>query len=168
MTHESGFGLNTDILETNLINIVLLIGLLFFAFADSVRTNLKNRQDKICETLDNAANKLIVANFRYKDSVEFLEKLRKQALELQKEKIQELRKTRDISFSQFEPYVNEEIEAVKSLVFGGARSFDRELLNNIFSLYDKHQTEPNTKSTEQDANINENKRFRKSSGQRRW
>jgi F-type H+-transporting ATPase subunit b len=166
MGHESGFGLNTDILETNLINIVLLIGLLIFAFADSVRTNLKNRQDKICETLDNAANKLIVANFRYKDSVEFLEKLRKQALELQKEKIQELRKTRDISFSQFEPYVSEEIEAVKSLVFGGARSFDRELINNIFSLYDRHQTE--SKLIEQNLNTNENKRFRKSSGQRRW
>nr|YP_009550805.1 ATP synthase CF0 subunit I [Eustigmatophyceae sp. Mont 10/10-1w]QAA11738.1 ATP synthase CF0 subunit I [Eustigmatophyceae sp. Mont 10/10-1w] len=166
MAHESGFGLNTDILETNLINIVLLIGLLVFAFADSVRTNLKNRQDKICETLDNAANKLIVANFRYKDSVEFLEKLRKQALELQKEKIQELRKTRDISFSQFEPYVSEEIEAVKSLVFGGARSFDRELINNIFSLYDKHQTEP--KLMGQNSNTNESKSFRKSSGQRRW
>lgn len=165
MTHEAGFGINTDILETNLINIVLLIGLLVFAFADSVRTNLKDRQDKICETLDNAANKLIVANFRYKDSVEFLEKLRKQALELQKEKIAELRKTREVSFSQFEPYVGEEIAAVKSLVFGGARSFDRELINNIFGLYDKHQTEPNKKFTDK-ANT-QNKRFRKSSGQGR-
>lgn len=168
MTHESGFGLNTDILETNLINIVLLIGLLIFAFADSVRTSLKNRQDKICETLDNAANRLIVANFRYKDSVEFLEKLRKQALDLQKEKIAELRKTRDTSFSQFQPYVDEEIDAIKSLIFGGARSFDRELVNNIFTLYDKHQSGSNTKLTQQNSNLSENKRFRNSSGQRRW
>lgn len=168
MTHESGFGINTDILETNLINIVLLIGLLVFAFADSVRTNLQERQTKICETLDNAANRLIVANFRYKDSVEFLEKLRKQAVELQKEKIAELRKTRDLSFSKFEPYVNEEIGAIKSLVFGGARSFDRELLNNIFSLYDKHQIEPTLNLTQYNSSVNENKRFRGSSGQRRW
>ena len=44
---EAGFGINTDILETNLINILLLIGLLIFAFADSVRTSLKSRQEKI-------------------------------------------------------------------------------------------------------------------------
>jgi F0F1-type ATP synthase membrane subunit b/b' len=167
MTHESGFGINTDILETNLINIVLLIGLLIFSFADSIRTSLSSRQDKICEALDNAANRLIVANFRYKDSVEFLEKLRTQALDLQKEKIADLRKTRDTSFAQFEPYVAEEIEAIKSVVFGGARSFDRELINNIFSLYDKHQAECGNKLIDQNFGINQNKRFRKSSGQRR-
>ena len=60
---ETGFGINTDILETNAINIALLIGLLIFSFGDSVRTSLKARQDKISDNLDNAANRLILANF---------------------------------------------------------------------------------------------------------
>ena len=46
MTHESAFGLNTNLLETNLINILLLIGLLFFAFADFIKTSLNDRQNK--------------------------------------------------------------------------------------------------------------------------
>lgn len=71
---EAGFGINTDILETNLINILLLIGLLIFSFADSVKTSLKSRQERISDNLDNAANRLILANFRYKDTVESLEK----------------------------------------------------------------------------------------------
>jgi len=81
---EAGFGINTDILETNVINIALLIGLLIFSFGDSVRTSLKTRQDRISDNLDNAANRLILANFRYKDSVEALEKVRTKAIELQR------------------------------------------------------------------------------------
>ena len=91
---EAGFGINTDILETNLINILLLIGLLIFAFAYSVRTSLKSRQERISDNLDNAANRLILANFRYKDTVESLEKIRIKAIDLQKEKIEELRQTK--------------------------------------------------------------------------
>ena len=136
---EAGFGINTDILETNLINILLLIGLLIFAFADSVRTSLKSRQERISDNLDNAANRLILANFRYKDTVESLEKIRTKAIDLQREKIEELKQTKTSNFAQFQPYVVEEVKALKALVLGQYRSFDRQLINRIFRSYQKHE-----------------------------
>jgi len=144
---EAGFGINTDILETNLINILLLIGLLIFAFADSVRTSLKSRQERISDNLDNAANRLILANFRYKDTVESLEKIRTKAIDLQKEKIEELRQTKTSNFAQFQPYVVEEVKALKALVLGQYRSFDRQLINRIFRSYQKHENSPSKKLT---------------------
>lgn len=138
---EAGFGINTDILETNLINIVLLIGLLIFAFTDSVRTSLKTRQEQISDNLDNAANRLILANFRYKDAVESLENIRTKAIELQREKIQELRLTKETNFSQFQPYIVDEVKALKALVLGQYRSFDRQLINRLFRSYQKHESQ---------------------------
>jgi F-type H+-transporting ATPase subunit b len=136
---EAGFGINTDILETNLINILLLIGLLIFSFADSVKTSLKSRQERISDNLDNAANRLILANFRYKDTVESLEKIRTKAIDLQREKIEELRQTKTSNFAQFQPYVVEEVKALKALVLGQYRSFDRQLVNRIFRSYQNHE-----------------------------
>lgn len=136
---ESGFGINTDILETNLINILLLIGILFFAFADSVKTGLKTRQDEISDNLDNAANKLILANFRYKDAVESLDKIRTKAIELQREKLEELKQTKETNFSQFQPYILDEINALKVLVLGQYRSFDRQLVKRLFRSYQNHE-----------------------------
>lgn len=140
MSSEAGFGINTDILETNLVNIVLLIGLLIFAFADSIKTSLKTRQEKISDNLDNAANRLILANFRYKDAVESLEKIRTKAIELQREKISELRQTKETSFSQFQPYILDEVKALKALVLGQYRSFDRQLINKLFRSYQQHES----------------------------
>nr|YP_010478685.1 ATP synthase CF0 subunit I [Eustigmatophyceae sp. WTwin 8/9 T-6m6.8]UVI60990.1 ATP synthase CF0 subunit I [Eustigmatophyceae sp. WTwin 8/9 T-6m6.8] len=140
MSSEAGFGINTDILETNLVNIVLLIGLLIFAFADSVKTSLKTRQEKISDNLDNAANRLILANFRYKDAVESLEKIRTKAIELQREKISELRQTKEANFSQFQPYILDEVKALKALVLGQYRSFDRQLINKLFRSYQQHES----------------------------
>lgn len=137
---EAGFGINTDILETNLINIVLLIGVLFFAFAESVSSGLKSRQDQISDNLDNAANKLILANFRYKDAVESLNKIRTKTIDLQREKLQELRQTKEANFSQFQPYVLDEVKALKVLVLGQYRSFDRQLVNRLFKSYQTYET----------------------------
>ena len=54
ISHE-GFGLNTNILETNVINIGLLIGLLIYSFSDVVKSTLKEREESISLNLDTAA-----------------------------------------------------------------------------------------------------------------
>ncbi|MBD0302817.1 MAG: F0F1 ATP synthase subunit B, partial [Tolypothrix sp. T3-bin4] len=46
---EGGFGLNLDILETNLINLALLIGILFY-FGRKVLTNILNERRINIET----------------------------------------------------------------------------------------------------------------------
>jgi F-type H+-transporting ATPase subunit b len=55
---EGGFGLNLDILETNLINLAILIGILFY-FGRKVLTNILNeRQSKIATAIQEAEARL--------------------------------------------------------------------------------------------------------------
>ena len=132
---EAGFGLNTDILETNLINILLLIGLLFISFADTVKTGLKDREAEILANLDSAANKLIGANYSYKESLAKFVYLKTKAIEVQEEKLVQLRNIREQSVKQFEPYLDNEIEAVKKISLGQYSSFDVALISGIFQVY---------------------------------
>jgi len=51
---EGGFGLNTNILETNLINLVIIIGVLFFFGRKFLGKNLSERRSKIEEAIQEA------------------------------------------------------------------------------------------------------------------
>ncbi|MEW6492034.1 MAG: F0F1 ATP synthase subunit B [Cyanobacteriota bacterium] len=51
---EGGFGLNTDILETNLINLVIIIGVLFFFGRKFLGNTLSERRSKIEEAIRDA------------------------------------------------------------------------------------------------------------------
>jgi F-type H+-transporting ATPase subunit b len=54
---EGGFGLNTDILNTNLINLALLVGILFY-YGKPLLTNILNeRRSKIIEQIQAAEQK---------------------------------------------------------------------------------------------------------------
>jgi F-type H+-transporting ATPase subunit b len=61
---SEGFGINPDILETNVINILLLLALLFFTLGNSLRDNLANRQKKIINNVQDAEKRLNEANDR--------------------------------------------------------------------------------------------------------
>lgn len=136
---QAEFGINTNILETNLINILLLIGLLIVSFADSAQTALKDREKKISSNFEMAANRIYLANSRYKEALESLEKIRTKSIDLQKEKVEELRQTKTLIFDKFQPFVIEEVNALKTLVLGQYRSFDKQLVNGIFRFYQKHE-----------------------------
>ena len=49
--HEGGFGLNLDILDTNLINLLILIGVLYFYGSKIVGNILSERREKIARQL---------------------------------------------------------------------------------------------------------------------
>lgn len=62
---EAFFQLNPNILETNLVNILILIGLLIYANKVSFSTSLEERQNKIIQTLENAQNDVVKASNYY-------------------------------------------------------------------------------------------------------
>lgn len=84
---HQGFGINTNFLEANLINLAILVGLLFF-YGRKVLTNLLNdRRDKIAEVLleaearnKQAADALVVEQQKLADSKTQAEKIRSEAL----------------------------------------------------------------------------------------
>jgi F-type H+-transporting ATPase subunit b len=59
-----GFGLNTDILETNLINIIILIVLLVYVLGNFLKENLSSRQEQIISSIQDGEKRLNEANER--------------------------------------------------------------------------------------------------------
>lgn len=53
-SEEAFLEINSNFLETNVINILLLVGLLIYAYKVSFSTTLENRQKEIVQTIENA------------------------------------------------------------------------------------------------------------------
>ena len=62
---EALFQLNTNFLETNVINIGLLIGILIYANKTSFSVGLENRQKEIIQTIENAQKDVVNASNYY-------------------------------------------------------------------------------------------------------
>ena len=133
ISHE-GFGLNTNILETNVINIGLLIGLLSYSFSDVVKSTLKEREESISLNLDTAANKLIFANQQFKDAEEALSAIRLKAKEI---KIQTIKQKEQLVTSEIQKFKNElvsEIGSYKQLLSERKRYLDNETYFSYLKL----------------------------------
>ena len=116
LSHEEGFGFNTNILETNAINIALLVGLLFYSFADVVKSTLQSREESISLNLDNAANKLIFANQRFKEAEEALETIRIKAKEIKLQTIIQKEKVLTAESKKFKEELVFELNSYKRLL----------------------------------------------------
>jgi F-type H+-transporting ATPase subunit b len=77
---NDGFTLNTDILETNLINIVLLVAILFKVVGDALKASLINRRQKIINDVNDAEKRLVNAKERLSEANTSLIDSRIQAL----------------------------------------------------------------------------------------
>ena len=133
ISHE-GFGLNTNILETNAINIGLLIGLLIYSFSDVIKSTLKEREESISLNLDTAANKLIFANQQFKDAEEALSAIRLKAKEI---KIQTITQKEQLVTSEIQKFKNElvsEIGSYKQLLSERKRYLDNETYFSYLKL----------------------------------
>jgi len=126
LSHEEGFGFNTNILETNAINIALLIGLLFYSFADVVKSTLQSREESISLNLDNAANKLIFANQRFKEAEEALEAIRIKAKEIKLQTIIQKEKVLTAESKKFKEELVYELNSYKRLLAERKKYFDNE------------------------------------------
>jgi F-type H+-transporting ATPase subunit b len=82
--HSGGFGLNTNILDTNIINLTVVLGVLVTVGGDALRSILTNRKEAILSSLQEAEQKA-------KDAVLQLEEA-KTALSSAKSKAEEIRK----------------------------------------------------------------------------
>jgi F-type H+-transporting ATPase subunit b len=52
--HEAGFGLNLDILDTNLLNLAILVGVLVYFGRNALGNILRERQERIAEAIQEA------------------------------------------------------------------------------------------------------------------
>ena len=68
IAHEEGIGLNLDILETGVINIIALVGILFYAGKDFLGSYLKLRNETIVKNVKDAENRLKEAEERLEEA----------------------------------------------------------------------------------------------------
>jgi F-type H+-transporting ATPase subunit b len=92
---EGSFGINTDILDTNVVNLALLIALLVYAGRDFLGSALDERQKEIIKGIQDAEKRLTEAESRYNEANKQLEQAQviikqiKQESELAKKNILE-------------------------------------------------------------------------------
>jgi F-type H+-transporting ATPase subunit b len=69
------FGLNTDILETNIINIAILVFGLFSFVGGIVKTSMAERKQKIVESVQASENRINEARLRFEEAQRQLEQV---------------------------------------------------------------------------------------------
>jgi len=62
------FGLNTDIFETNVINIAILLVGLFIFIGDILKTSMSERKQKIVESVQASENRINEAKLRFEEA----------------------------------------------------------------------------------------------------
>lgn len=67
-SETEGFGLNSDILETNLINIIILIVLLVYVLGSFLKESLSLRQEQIISNIEEGEKRLNEANERLREA----------------------------------------------------------------------------------------------------
>jgi F-type H+-transporting ATPase subunit b len=80
-----GFGFNTNILETNVINLAVVIGVVVTFVGDAVRELLKNRKDTILTNLQEADNRALEAQEKLNEAKSQLAIAQKKAVEIQEQ-----------------------------------------------------------------------------------
>nr|YP_010337784.1 ATP synthase CFO B subunit subunit I [Sahlingia subintegra]UNJ17369.1 ATP synthase CFO B subunit subunit I [Sahlingia subintegra] len=70
---ETGFGINTDIFETNVINIGILLGIVIYAGKPFLTSALRARQDKVLASIQEAEEKLQQSTTRLLEAQKQLE-----------------------------------------------------------------------------------------------
>lgn len=80
---KEGIGLNLDILETGLINIIALIGILIYAGNDLLMPVLAERNNTIIANVKDAENRLIEAETRLSEAQNQIEQARLMISEMQ-------------------------------------------------------------------------------------
>jgi F-type H+-transporting ATPase subunit b len=68
ISQEGGFGINTDIFDTGIINLALLLGLLFIVGKDFLNESLGDRQKEIIRGVEDAETRLNEANSRLNEA----------------------------------------------------------------------------------------------------
>jgi len=92
LAENEGFGINTNLLETNVLNLAVVIGILFYFGKDLLLDTLKNRKEAILKSLQDSVEKkmeavdnLNAAKLQFRKAEEKSEEIRSQGKTLAKQ-----------------------------------------------------------------------------------
>jgi F-type H+-transporting ATPase subunit b len=97
---RQGFGLNTNLLETNILNLAVVIGVVIKVVGDSLRSLLDQRRRTILSTLQEADLKATEAKQRLEAAQRTLEEARSRVQEIRIQTIQAVEREKSTSQEQ--------------------------------------------------------------------
>jgi F-type H+-transporting ATPase subunit b len=80
-----GFGFNFDIIETNILNLTVVIGVVVYLGGDVLRSLLSERKQKIIGTLQNATERFLEAEQKREEAKEKVQRAQAKALEIREQ-----------------------------------------------------------------------------------
>ena len=72
---EGSFGINTDVFDTNIINLVIFVGFVFVVLSKSLTETLKTRQEKVISSIQEAEERLKQAQNRLTEAEKQLDQI---------------------------------------------------------------------------------------------
>jgi F-type H+-transporting ATPase subunit b len=99
---RQGFGLNTDLFETNILNLAVVFSIVIKIVGDSLKTLLKQRRKTILSTLKEVDQKAIEAEQQLKEAKRELEAARLRCKEIQDQTVQSIERENSLAQKQLE------------------------------------------------------------------
>jgi F-type H+-transporting ATPase subunit b len=103
---RQGFGLNTNLLETNVLNLAVVVGVVIKVVGDSLRSLLDQRRRTILSTLQEADLKAREAKQRLEAAQRTLEEARSRVQEIRIQTIQAVEREKSVAQNQLERDLN--------------------------------------------------------------
>jgi F-type H+-transporting ATPase subunit b len=99
---RQGFGLNTNLFETNILNLAVVVGVVIKVVGDSLRSLLDQRRQSILSTLQEADLKAKKAKERLEAAQRTLEEARLRVQEIRIQTVQAIEREKSIAQKQLE------------------------------------------------------------------
>lgn len=101
LEEKEGFGFNGNILETNVLNLAVVLGIVIFFVGQNLLSTLDNRKETILSNLREANLRANEAKEKFNKAKELLQSAEKKALEIRKEGVLKKEKEQSIIMEQF-------------------------------------------------------------------
>lgn len=122
--HESGFGINTNILETNIINLAAVVGIVVSFVGNNLTALLEDRKKTILSNLEEANQRAIEAQQKLANAKAQLELAKKKAQEIRQEgiarassEINTVVSEHEIRLAKLQEFQNETVQFYKQKAF---------------------------------------------------
>jgi len=123
---ESGFGINTNLLQTNVLNIAVVIGVLFYLGKDTVTNLLQERRSRIVQSIEDADNRYRQAQQRLEQAQEQLRNAQNKAEEIKSQGDTQVEEAKQALLQQAEEQMDQlEASSKSSLKFAEQQAFQQ-------------------------------------------
>nr|YP_009296859.1 ATP synthase CFO B chain subunit I [Bangiopsis subsimplex]AOM66202.1 ATP synthase CFO B chain subunit I [Bangiopsis subsimplex]ARO90437.1 ATP synthase CF0 subunit B [Bangiopsis subsimplex] len=132
--HSQSFGLNLNVLDTNIINLAILLSLLFYVGKQAISSILEGRQQKVLNSLQEAEERQQQASTRLKEAQTQLAQTQLIISEIKKEAESTAQQVRESTFNQGKLDIERLVASGKASIITAEMQVKKKLLQQVASL----------------------------------